>query len=433
MLQMKSKLVKPTKKRPPPGYSGKRRKNYNRVTRRLQAAWNKHVQNLDGGDLRHRLEARSQPQRDPRASNAQLPKKRPLKAKKERPNLKPREATGAEGRRQQRTPPRPPAVCPPTAREEPVRATSSGSRSGKEETPARLEAVCPTVVETNPPGKETSNRLGKEDGAAATSLEDEELVMTVSPQDLEGMELDSPKKSQVPSTSADPRWKELRRTLRSMKKSWKVGGVQLDKAVVERFLSPGDTDGWLCDTGIDAALEVIVEEVSRSGSGPSIVAMPAGVVSSCLVKDVAGSSGAERRAGNIMTLYFSCEVTLIPVNHGAHWYLVTVRHRPQTKRHRASYNLCVYNSLGKAGDEAGVRIRLKDLIERFRQTFTRAKINVKMETLVDPQQENAYDCGMFVIVAARCLAMGRPLQFGQSDVTEARLWWAQRMMTEDKA
>jgi hypothetical protein len=93
--------------------------------------------------------------------------------------------------------------------------------------------------------------------------------------------------------------------------------------------------------------------------------------------------------------FLSIDTVLVPVNHGSHWTLIVIRPA------RRSYSYI--DSYGGHGRQQ------LDHAEQWLKLFLGNKFvadDWKRESFRTPEQFNAYDCGMFVITNAMCMALG---------------------------
>jgi Ulp1 family protease len=89
------------------------------------------------------------------------------------------------------------------------------------------------------------------------------------------------------------------------------------------------------------------------------------------------------------------DTVLIPVNSGNHWTLLVIRPSRKSLCYIDSYNGASQRHLDQARDWLRVFLGDRYVAEQWRTEHVPA-----------PRQHNAWDCGMFVITNAMCLALG---------------------------
>jgi hypothetical protein len=93
--------------------------------------------------------------------------------------------------------------------------------------------------------------------------------------------------------------------------------------------------------------------------------------------------------------FLNIDTVLIPVNHGKHWTLIVIRPSRKSVSYIDSY-----------GDRGVTHLRhTKDWLKLFLSDKYGGD-DWKIEEFDAPPQTNAWDCGMFVITNAMCLALG---------------------------
>ncbi|KAI1269687.1 hypothetical protein F5Y18DRAFT_371125 [Xylariaceae sp. FL1019] len=109
--------------------------------------------------------------------------------------------------------------------------------------------------------------------------------------------------------------------------------------------------------------------------------------------------------------FHNVETVLIPVNHGLHWTLMVIR--------PSRMEIAWLDSFHSSG-EASVF-----WAHRWLQTFLEKRYNKDDWQHIDikvPSQSNGYDCGVFVITNAMCMAMGLdPMIYNETDLPRQRL------------
>ncbi|KAK5636486.1 hypothetical protein RRF57_012198 [Xylaria bambusicola] len=109
--------------------------------------------------------------------------------------------------------------------------------------------------------------------------------------------------------------------------------------------------------------------------------------------------------------FLNIDTVLIPVNLHAHWTLVVIRPSRRTVSYIDSFHSL--NPLQIRYAYEWLELFLGNKFNRNEWTTT---------TFNSPQQSNAFDCGMFVITNAICLATGiNPLSYTESDLPSQRL------------
>ncbi|KAI8624583.1 hypothetical protein F5Y19DRAFT_490813 [Xylariaceae sp. FL1651] len=109
--------------------------------------------------------------------------------------------------------------------------------------------------------------------------------------------------------------------------------------------------------------------------------------------------------------FFKINTILIPVNHGSHWTLIVIR--PTRK------SMSYIDSYGSRGTQ-----HLRNAFDWLKLFLGNNYIDSewKTERINAPPQTNAYDCGMFVITNAMCLALGLdPMCYTEESMPAQRL------------
>jgi hypothetical protein len=130
--------------------------------------------------------------------------------------------------------------------------------------------------------------------------------------------------------------------------------------------------------------------------------------------------GAYQIAGQVDV--FSKRLLLVPTCIRSHWALVAVDHTAKT----VSY----YDSLNNCGRNATLAVR--DFIKYVGSTVANGvnvdAYTVRSRTVGIPRQTNSYDCGVFTLVYADCLARRVRMVFGQSDIANYRMRMAYELL-----
>lgn len=110
---------------------------------------------------------------------------------------------------------------------------------------------------------------------------------------------------------------------------------------------------------------------------------------------------------------FSKTLLLVPIHLDIHWCLVTAN--------TASKRIDLYDSQGVTFKKAAqnilkyIKMEAKEKQQTAFQSGWKVFVNEKI-----PQQTNENDCGVFVLEYCRCLALGKPLHFSQTDMSRVR-------------
>lgn len=121
----------------------------------------------------------------------------------------------------------------------------------------------------------------------------------------------------------------------------------------------------------------------------------------CKGYDSVGRWAPEFRGKALLQL----DTIFIPVNQNCHWVLIVV--------HPGTRIIKEFNSLKRNSSVHAHRI--KQFLDRevFDETW-------QVQCAPSPQQSNGYDCGVFLLTSARCIALGLPVNFNQSDIPSMR-------------
>ena len=98
---------------------------------------------------------------------------------------------------------------------------------------------------------------------------------------------------------------------------------------------------------------------------------------------------------------FQLDTIFIPVNQNCHWVLIVV--------HPGTQIIKEFNSLDATSSVYAHQI--KQFLDR--------EVSEEMwevQCAFSPQQSNNYDCSAFLLTSARCIALGLPVNFNQSDI-----------------
>ena len=99
------------------------------------------------------------------------------------------------------------------------------------------------------------------------------------------------------------------------------------------------------------------------------------------------------------------DTIFIPVNENCHWVLIVV--------HPGTRIIKEFNSLDRNSSVHAHQI--KQFLDREVSGET-----WEVQCASSPQQSNSYDCGAFLLTSARCIALGLPVNFNQSDIPNMR-------------
>ena len=99
------------------------------------------------------------------------------------------------------------------------------------------------------------------------------------------------------------------------------------------------------------------------------------------------------------------DIIFIPVNQNCHWILVVV--------HPGTRIIKELNSL-----DATSSVYAHQIKQFFNREVSEERWEV--ECASSPQQSNDYDCGAFLLTSARCIALGLPVNFNQSNIANMR-------------
>ncbi|XP_076817839.1 sentrin-specific protease 3-like [Clavelina lepadiformis] len=205
-----------------------------------------------------------------------------------------------------------------------------------------------------------------------------------------------------------PRLKEISQCLQTAKA--KLRSSQHDLKEVRpgiryidlQTLSPGE---WLNDVIINEYLKLLVKEKP----------------STCYVSSFFYE---ELRKNYKVTLPQNWEkqsFVLIPICIASHWSLLCAR----PNRHTIE----VYNSMPMTTDEEECVAMILTAVEKEYNEITKAKFSWTISTSPNlPQQQNAYDCGVYVCMFARKILYNLTLLIFPSNVTEFREWLRQELI-----
>ncbi|KAI0394593.1 hypothetical protein F5Y17DRAFT_475524 [Xylariaceae sp. FL0594] len=108
--------------------------------------------------------------------------------------------------------------------------------------------------------------------------------------------------------------------------------------------------------------------------------------------------------------FFNVDTVLIPVNSGNHWTLLVLRPSRRSISYMDSYNGASQRHIENARKWLQLFLEEKYVADEWREEYVPA-----------PRQHNAWDCGMFVITNAMCLALGiDPLCYDESKMPVQR-------------
>ena len=112
---------------------------------------------------------------------------------------------------------------------------------------------------------------------------------------------------------------------------------------------------------------------------------------------------------------FSQNWVFIPINPGqSHWTLVAINMADKT--------IVYYDSMG--GRDQALLYTVLEYLKQEHRDKKKCELDSDMWTLSHavniPQQENFYDCGLFMLKYAQCLARGQPFNFSQDNMDDFR-------------
>jgi Ulp1 family protease len=116
---------------------------------------------------------------------------------------------------------------------------------------------------------------------------------------------------------------------------------------------------------------------------------------------------------------FECEAVFVPVNKvHIHWWMAVIH--PQRRM------IVVVNSAPNAADDGHVCQWLLRYVNDEHKRRHGVSLGTTWATHVipSPPQRNGYDCGVFTLLAADCLALREALVYAQDDMPIARKWIA---------
>ncbi|KAI0154470.1 hypothetical protein GGR57DRAFT_115868 [Xylariaceae sp. FL1272] len=174
---------------------------------------------------------------------------------------------------------------------------------------------------------------------------------------------------------------------------------------------------WLNDDCITSTLACLAVAINKHAGVKEKVGTPKCIVLNSLywnqfTKDDKVFPRTIKRQWNVTPENFhNVETVLIPVNGGAHWTLIVIR----PSRMEIAW-LDSFHSPGDASISAANRW-LKNFLEDRYNRDDWQYIDIKV-----PAQSNGYDCGVFVITNAMCMAMGLdPMIYTEADLPLQRL------------
>lgn len=193
-------------------------------------------------------------------------------------------------------------------------------------------------------------------------------------------------------------------------------------------LSPGT---WLNDEIVNAMLHIILERsmyehIRAPGTCPKVMVFNTYFFSLLAPTLVYDRQKGERMMKKIAKPLFDFDIVLIPIHVGLnHWALVAIN----MNQHIIAY----YDSLPNDGKLVLGVIEAFVEDEAKRQDSAHKNIGwVTQQSSRDfvPQQQNAFDCGMFSLMFADKIASQKMFLFSQRDMSELRrrvaatlLWW----------
>ncbi|OJD13017.1 hypothetical protein AJ78_06470 [Emergomyces pasteurianus Ep9510] len=172
---------------------------------------------------------------------------------------------------------------------------------------------------------------------------------------------------------------------------------------------------WLNDEVINAYLELIVDYARQNAGNsgrhdkPKYHAFTTFFYSNLRDKGYESVRRWATRAKVGGENLLGVEMILIPVHDHSHWTLIVIRPTARTIEH--------FDSLGSHSLTHIARVKgwlHAELGDRFVEEEWRVLPSIS------PQQNNGYDCGVFLLTTAKLVSFGKPLKYGATDIPEIR-------------
>ena len=176
---------------------------------------------------------------------------------------------------------------------------------------------------------------------------------------------------------------------------------------------------WLNDAVLDGYLRLVTQRAEAVGGGVRLPRCHSMGTQFFQKLQGSGCDYEQVRRWTSKVDLFAYDIVLVPVNVGRHWALVAVDF--------AAGVITFYDSLGSDSEALPeiVRMWLGAVAgwarrDRLAEDIAAFRFELPGASGVMPQQRNSYDCGVFVCMAANCVAARRPLVFTQDDMPYLR-------------
>ncbi|OAX80570.1 hypothetical protein ACJ72_05096 [Emergomyces africanus] len=195
-----------------------------------------------------------------------------------------------------------------------------------------------------------------------------------------------------------------------------VGTTPRGDPLTRRSLRTCYTNGkWLNDEVINAYLELIVDYARRAAGNsgrhdkPKYHAFTTFFYSNLRDKGYESVRRWATRAKIGGENLLGMEIILVPVHDHSHWTLIVIRPTARTIEH--------FDSLGSPS-----LIHIARVKEWLRSELGDRFVDEEWRVLpsISPQQNNGYDCGVFLLTTAKLVSFGKPLKYGARDIPDIR-------------